>query len=300
MNRRTWGAVEKHIQLGRGSGHLDCYLPWLFLHRKNASPTSNQIVKSLPGYKRASHFFARVEYYFALLCLWLGALDVREQFPLWPMEHPHPLTGSGPVWRAPRARGLWAIAEQAAIRHGTEVGSNRVPYVATMDIMVTAGNLSRKKLAGISLKPHDLVTAAEPTDRMIERQELERRYMVEIGSHHVIADSSMLSLTLRANLDACARNFNAERLEDNRHQDLLGVLCDASLALELEHALRLSARAIDLPYAEAMPLVMSAIWHREIDVDITEPIRPDFPLTFGGHRTASAFREDLFGYSDAA
>ncbi len=155
MRLNTWGKVNDHIASGRGTGHFDLYLPWLLIHRKNASPKSNQVVSRMPGYRRNSNFFARIEWYIALLCLWLGALDIREQFPLWPMPHPHPLQDGVVRWDSKRVRGLIEIAAEAGIRHGIEPGSSDVPYIATMDIMATVPGHPVERLAGLSLKPHD-------------------------------------------------------------------------------------------------------------------------------------------------
>lgn len=57
MKPMTWQKLLQRILDGRGQGHGDDYLPWLWVHRKNASPVSNQVVSRLPGYLRASHFF---------------------------------------------------------------------------------------------------------------------------------------------------------------------------------------------------------------------------------------------------
>jgi hypothetical protein len=280
---------------GHGCGHLNKYRPWLRIHRKNASPVSNQVVACMPGYERQAHFFARVEWYVALLCLWLGAFDVREQFPLWPMDHKHPLAPDGRVWNMPDVKGLWSIAQRAGIRHGTEVGSDGVPYVATMDLMVTLDNGRHQNIAAVSLKPHDKVSKAEPTDRLIERQELERLYMVQTNGPYSIADASILTPILQGNLDVCGQFARVRPDDSERVIDFLRFVEDVSPRLEQRTAVLLGARASGLTLPSARQQLMAAIWHRRIDVDITKPIRPDLPVSLGGARIAARLQRELFG-----
>lgn len=91
---------------------------------------------------------------------YLRALDVREQFPLWPFPHPHPLVDHPETQqRRPRqCPGLIAIADKLGVDHGREVGSD-VPYVASLDLLVTLKRKNGMGLAGIALKPHELILA---------------------------------------------------------------------------------------------------------------------------------------------
>jgi hypothetical protein len=170
------------IQQGRGMGHGRSYLPWLMLRRKNPSPNSNQAVSWVPPLQRTAHYFSRGEYHTALLLLWLGVKDLREQFPIWPIPHPHPLEGTPgiPQAQARWSRGLLALAREAGIEHGFEFGT-RLPYVATLDLLATVPLPKGNVLAIFSSKPIE-----EPnTDvqlRTLERLELERRYSLDIGA----------------------------------------------------------------------------------------------------------------------
>lgn len=291
----SWLRLYELIRDGYGCGYLDTYKTWLRIHRKNASPVSSQVVAPMPGYQRQAHFFARIEWYVALLCLWLGAYDVREQYPLWPMRHKHPLSFGLPAWRAPEIIGLWQIAEQAGVRHGFEVGSDGVPYVATMDIMATLDDGRHLDLSGISLKPHDKISLAEPTDRLVERQELERRYMVIVDGHYTIPDNSLMSPTLQGNLDVCGRFAKTVLSDSNRVTDFLAFIDDTCGRLDQHTAVRLGARATGISTRVAREQLMAAIWRRAVDVDITRPIRPDLPLTGGGSKIASLLQRELFG-----
>lgn len=297
MNLRTWKKLQEWVKAGHGTGHFDLYLPWLWVHRKNASPKSNQIVSQMPGYRRNSHFFSRIEWYIALLCLWLGAVDVREQFPLWPMSHPHPLADGVSDWRMPSVVGLQSIAEDAGIRHGVAPGSSDVPYIATIDIMATVYIGGSPALAGLSLKPHDLVTRAEPTDRIIERQELERRYLLMLDSHFAIPDASLVSKILRGNLDVLSLYFGQSYPNDPQTHDLLASVERLSGSLPLHAALSLASTYARLDVEDASRRLHSAIWHRSVDVDITKPIRADMQLTYGAGDLVASLQKELFGVS---
>lgn len=91
--RMTFKKLFNQINQGYGQGHGTNYQPWLQIRRKNTSPKSNQVVAWLPPLEREAHFFSRGEYHTALLLLWLQVEDLREQYPLWPVAHPHPLWG---------------------------------------------------------------------------------------------------------------------------------------------------------------------------------------------------------------
>lgn len=292
---RTIEKTLQHIEEGHGIGHGDTYKPWLIVTRKNASKTSNQVVCRMPGYRRASHFFARAEFYLALLCIFLGALDVREQFPLWPMPHPHPLAEGIVDWRLPQIPGLMSIAKEAGVRHGTVVGTKWLPYVATIDLMITLVIEGAKSLAGLSIKPYDDVTRAEPTDRLIERQEMERRYMVHVDGHFVIADYSILTKVLRGNLEMLAAFAGESYPDDSQTTDLFSALLRTAENLPFSTSLRCAAKLARLSQDEAARRIYCAAWHRRIDIDITKPMRADLPLAIGSRPIIAALQRELLG-----
>jgi len=197
----TYKKLFEHIRLGYGTGHGDLYKPWLTLRRKNPSPKSNQVVSFMPPLKRTAHYFSRGEYHTALLLLWLGVQDLREQYPIWPIPHPHPLDGA-PCTSSVRlnwSRGLLAIANEAKIEHGREVGS-RQPYVASLDLVATVPLQDGPALSVFSSKP-----IRESDDevkwRTLERLELERRYALEIGAGYFVSSSALIPLQFAGQLE---------------------------------------------------------------------------------------------------
>lgn len=298
MNR-GWKSLCARMRDGRGQGHGDRYQPWLWIRRKNTSSKGNQVTDSLPGYRRASHFLARVEWHVGLLCLYLGARDVREQFPLWPVAHPHPLNDlflmSGLV--RPQHRGLLDIAREAGIEHGSEVGFPDVPYVATLDLAVTLAVGQAVRLVGVSLKPLGDVLEAEPLDRMLERLELERRYFAESGDRYVIADQSLLGRYTGGNLEtfSAAQQLPAHLSCLTLVNDFSAHLVEVAKQATISEAINHVGGEMRLASFDANLLWRHAVWTRRVGVDITKPIELGRPLVCDNGIMAHALATALFG-----
>lgn len=292
----THAKLCKRIQLGHGIGHGEQYLPWLTLRRKNVSPHSNQVVSWMPPLRRTAHYFSRGEYHTALLLLWLGVEDLREQFPLWPAPHPHPLYGSPLLGKTslPWSRGLLAIASDSGIPHGFEVGT-RVPYVASLDLLATVRRPGRTSLAAFSSKPIDSVDAAVAW-RTRERLEMERRYAEEIGASYFVSHSALVPLLTAGQLEAwidastlhCAPHLSrfvpefAERL-------------GANTALPINEAVILAADELVLSLDEAWFLFRHCCWNQAIDIDPATRVLTSRPVVTGGRKLRDRLREQLLG-----
>lgn len=277
-----WDKLRARILSGRGQGHGNHYLPWLWVHRKNPSKKGNQVVMPLPGYTRGSHFFARVEWHIGLLCCYLRAYDIREQYPIWPFLHAHPLAEYDPMQTLglPKMRGLLDIASEAGIRHGTEIGSSCVPYVATVDLSVTLNTQGVKKLAAISIKPYDAITNAEPTDRMIERLELERRYFAELGAHHVILDSSVLGRHAGGNLEyfSSGCKLPSEIDQNSLVMDFREYFTERAVITSINEAISFTSSRLRISPINASKLWRYVVWNRFVPIDISSQLRMDLPL----------------------
>lgn len=293
----TWKVLDDRIAAGRGQGHGDAYLPWLWIHRKNVSGRGNQVVDPMPGYRRASHFLAQVEWHVGLLCIYLGALDVREQFPLWPQPHPHPLADYAPSqqgWSC--CRGLIAISQELGVDHGREVGSD-APYVATIDIAATVKRATGYGIAGIALKPHELILSSEPTDRINERLAMERVCMTDYGATHKVVDRSLLGHSTGGNLELLSSGARLpERLQDKAMlSEFKERFIDAATLTSISRGIDRTGAAMDLNPMDANLVWRHLTWHRRIELDITLPIQMGIPLTLGGSKIADALTRELFG-----
>lgn len=229
----TWEKLQKLIEEGAGQGHGESYRPFIEVRRRNSSPNSNQTVGPLPGQKRPFHGLARLERHIGMLCYWLGAQDVREQFPVWPFPHSHPLAGAATAeqYETVVAPGLLEIAEDAGIDHGVYVGTG-IPYVATLDVVATVlREHVPPRLVVFSCKPYEAVANACPTSRILERLELERRYCRAISARYHIAHDLALPRQLFANLEVCGtglacrdRICSAPRFDEFRDALIRGML----------------------------------------------------------------------------
>lgn len=293
----TWNVLHQRIAAGRGQGHGNAYLPWLWIHRKNVSSRGNQVVDPMPGNRRASHFLAQVEWHVGLLCIYLGALDVREQFPLWPQPHTHPLADYRPSqqrWNG--CRGLIAIARELGVEHGREVGSD-APYVATIDIAATVKRPTGFGIAGIALKPHELILSSEPTDRINERLAMERVCMTDYGATHKVVDRSLLGHSTGGNLELLSSGARLpKRLQDKPMlSEFKKRFIDAATLTPVSRGIDRAGAALGLNPIDANLVWRHLTWHRHIEIDITLPLQMGMPLNLGGRKISDALTRELFG-----
>ncbi|MDD4929789.1 MAG: TnsA endonuclease N-terminal domain-containing protein [Gallionella sp.] len=286
------------IRLGFGQGHGSEYQPWLKIRRKNSSPNSNQVVSWMPPLGRTAHYFSHGEFHSALLLLWLGVQDLREQYPLWPMPHPHPLSGTpgaeAEALKLKWSRGLLAIAEDAGIKHGVEVGTH-IPYVATIDLLATVRLVDGVRLIGFSSKPISDVDD-EIKQRTLERLEMERRYFAEINAGYFVSSSSLVPSLMAGQLE-CWLDYStldcspelmplvdqfAEHL--NNHDDL-----------SISEAVTSAAALLSITIESAWFLFRHCGWTQKIDIDPSIRVITSHPLRRGGLALRTKLREKFFG-----
>lgn len=284
------------IRAGFGQGHLSHYQAWLQLRRGNSSPHSNQVVAWMPIIERVAHFFSRGEYHLALLLLWLGVRDLREQYPIWPIAHPHPLAGAigAENLRLPFCPGLLSIAREAGIDHGSEFGTKQ-PYVATLDIVVTVPAGDRIALAVFSSKPIN-----EPTDeirwRTLERLELERRYCKAASAIYHISSSSLVPILMAGQLEwwlDCASLRLMPGL--TRLVDPFAELINVRPALSVAEAVASAVAKLGTDLDTGWLLLRHCAWTQAIDIDPSKHILTSYPLRPGGRELRCSLQQRLFG-----
>lgn len=295
-SQMSYKKLYRQIALGYGQGHGAYYQPWLRIRRKNTSPKSNQVVAWLPPLRREAHFFSRGEYHTALLLLWLQVQDLREQYPIWPVPHPHPLSGAPNVndTQLPWSKGLLAIAKAAGIDHGVEVGT-RQPYVATMDLVATAEVNGKIRLFTFSSKP--IVDPSEEIKwRTLERLELERRYVQEIGGKHVITTSALIPIRVAGHLEwwldgVCHGGQDALQAKADHFAAHVEMCAEH---LSMAEAVRGAAQEVSIDLDSAWLLFRHCGWTQKIDIDPTQPLLTSYPIQRGGRALRSVIRRRLF------
>lgn len=279
------------IQEGRGNGTGDAYRPWIEVTRRTSSPCSNLSVVPVPHLKRLTHYLSRGEREFALFLWWLGAIDVREQYPLWPWEHLHPAMQLGGAPEASYHPGMRAIALEAGIPLHNYPGV-AVPWILSIDLLVTvqiAVNLFR--LIGISCKPADILAAGSPSDRELERLELDRRYCLHANLPYRVAHPEQLPKVLIRQLHWLA--------PIESHTSLANLTNSLQYCTYVEHlrqtgydrpawiASREAGKHVGWLADLEQRAMKIAIWCQHVDVDVSRPVITTQPFNPGG----AAFRD---------
>ncbi|TCV81063.1 TnsA endonuclease N-terminal domain-containing protein [Sulfurirhabdus autotrophica] len=268
--------LRDQIKSGRGMGHGADYQPWLIISRRGSPSNGNMNYRHLPILGRHGHFLSRNEWHIALWVMWLGVEDLREQFPLWPFPHSHPLSGRTEMEqiRLPSSSGTLAIAKELGIAHGRFAGSN-IPYFATTDLMLTVFHDGMLKAVAIAAKPADIVNgkvAAKP--RVKERLILEMAYAKELGIRWLLLSNGEISSALRENLELA---FPASILPDSLSKGIVVAYCGAitellRAGLPVGKARQMTASKLNLDDNQANALFNHGLWWRHIPIDLRHPI----------------------------
>lgn len=198
--RMTWKKLTHLISQGYGQGHQSLYKPWLHITKRTSSPVSNIGLLPAPDMGRIHHYLSAAEKTTILLLKWLGAHDIREQYPAWPWPHLHPLHGLHPSANDTKLPGLQDLANEMGIDHGHFIGTN-IPYVATLDVLSTWRDPDgTHRLIAHECKPADVLQQAANT-RVRERLQLTGRYCREAQIPRVIFHAEHLPKHLSVNLD---------------------------------------------------------------------------------------------------
>jgi hypothetical protein len=292
----TWEKLRRMIDEGYGQGHGELYRPFLQIRRKNSSPKGNQSVGPLPGCVRAFHALTRVERQFGILCRWLGALDVREQLPAWPFPHPHPLAGAIGASRFEHvhAPGLVQIAAEAGIEHGVFPGTD-VPYVATLDVVLTVATANAPRMVVISCKAGTDLAATPLTSRMIERLELERRYCDAISARYHVAHELALSKDLLSNLEVCGASLSQESriCTAAGFEAFKDTLNELLAHTSIRDAVGLATTRSRFDRSLAWPALHLLAWHLAIDIDMSYPKVTSQQAKLGGRQLRDTLHHRL-------
>jgi hypothetical protein len=285
--KMTLKKLAEMIAEGRGLGVGDKYQPWEQITRGRASPYSNLNLIPVPHLTRLAHFLSRGEREFGLLLWWLGAEDVREQYPLWPWAHRQPLDQiSAEDAKAAVHPGMAWVAKEAGISLSNYPGL-RVPAVLSMDFLATVpADLGPCRLVGFSCKPRALYLAAASGDRLRERLELDRRYCVAAGISHHLIHPEQISRTLVVQLHWLAPiepwSELKKLLASERYRGYLDEMKDSAYELPVCHASRLAAAAVGWRTEEEQRALRITIWYQHLDVDLMQPVCMTRPLKPGG------------------
>lgn len=280
------------IKAGFGQGHFFDYKPWLRVTKHDYSPCSYIGHHQNPQSGHTHHYRSTGERNMLLVLKWVGAVDLRDQYPAWPWRHHHPACGLPGLGFARQCRGLLEVAEDLRIRHGVYPGSD-IPYVATIDILATwempDGSYS---LTAHDCKPQAKVLQNGSLDRLKQRLVLIQAYCEENGIEYRLTHPEQLSRILCKNLDALnprLRPGQESELRLSHDHELVVQACAKwgyansphAILDDLAHRHGLNRLAL----SRALHL---ALWSQDLDHDLDRPLELYRPLVPGGRKLRNA------------
>lgn len=296
---RDLTALATAIYAGRGIGTGDNYEPWIQITRRTTSPCSNLFVGPVPYLKRLTHFLSRGEREFALYLWWLGAEDVREQYPLWPWAHVHPEVQIAPQATTRIHPGMKAVASVANIALRCYRGTTTAD-ILTLDMMVTVpASVNSARLIGMSCKPRTLVTTGSPTDRYMERIELDRRYCMagDIPFHLVHPEQlpSKLLVALHAVSPIESRAVLEQFVASAPYRRYIDILQRTGYDRPAWKASNEAGHRVGWSTPEEQRSFRIAIWYQHVDHDLSRGLITTRPLLAGGKALREEGRRQWFG-----
>ena len=185
----NWNTYYRRIKDGRGQGTLADYLPWLTIHDLASLGVVSRVLGFTTG--RIHHLLSGYETaFFYILDASPKALDIREQFPLLPLED------------------TLRIATELGIWHPRDPVS-KYPRVFTSDFVVTTpGGLVVR-----SVKPSSELAKQRTADKLA----VERRYWEEKGIEWRLVTEKEINFQKARNLEWVYRAWDyPERLPEGK------------------------------------------------------------------------------------
>lgn len=250
-------AVAKWLRDSGNTGRGPEYTPWLNVRSFSSRGQSNRIRGRASG--REHHLFSVLEADCLYLLDWQeGVLDIREQYPLLPLEDTQ------------------EIAWDLGVRHPT---SNGVPVVMTTDFLVTRSGRFGSVEEAIAVKPSQELEKV----RVQEKLEIERLYWSArfIGWGLVTEKELPKGVVQAIRWASAMRDLTDFHLSPGEIDRILSVLeqriNDTTVALS---ALCLDTDgSLGIPPGTALTLVRHALVTRRWLLDFSDGINPGQPLT---------------------
>ncbi len=257
MKLQLWNprTIARLIKEGRGQGYWADYLPWLTVRDFSSLGLSSRIRGNTTS--RVHHLFSKhLELAYFYILDWSPLVtDIREQFPLLPLEE------------------TLRIAERLGVRHPMDPGA-RQPIVMTTDFLIATGTGRDRRERARTTKPWDKLTP-----RVLEKFAIEREYFRVRGIDWGVVTELELPRTLVANLDILHPYHDF-----GRDSPLAPALIDA-VATDLtarmargEGSLAAAAkdcnRAFGLPQATALTVGNYLVATQQWNIDLTVPYHP--------------------------
>lgn len=254
--------VEKWIKEGRGSGIGADYKPWLKVQDVSSSGRSTR----LKGIKtsRQHEFLSDLERnYFYLTEYSDFVIDIREQFPLLPLEE------------------TIVIADELSLKHPTDPKTNE-PVVMTTDFLLTVDKGEGLIELARTIKMKDELLK----ERVIEKFEIERVYWERRQIDWGIVTELEIPKEMARNISYIHDYYDIQQYDafQNMNPQHIEDLAMALLQriLESSHSVRDSTNVFDkethMPLGSGMTLFYHLLAQKIIRVDMLEPLNVEQPL----------------------
>lgn len=241
---------------GRGQGEKENYEPWITVHEVSSLGRRHRYLSDTV--KRQHHLLSSHEYAFILLADYsLLVVDIREQFPLLPLED------------------TIAIATAMGIPH-PQTGHPRLPVTMTTDFLLT---LKSGEYRAISIKD---VGSLSDGNRTFEKMEIERQYWRAKGIQwHLITNQDMPEILVQ-NLRAL---HGYQSLNDRVRIDsstVEAIRMFVVLQAKTENTLRGISEVCDnefnLDQGDSLTVIKHLIRTHRLSINLEARIAPGLPL----------------------
>lgn len=252
--------LERHLKDGRGQGRGASYNPWLHIQ----DVPSKGLASRIKGWKtgRTHHLLSELEVsYFYILDWSLLVQDIREQFPLLPLEE------------------TLVIAEQCGVAHPTDPRTKE-PVVMTTDFVITA----RQSVGSIEQARTIKYAKDLQSQRTLEKLEIERRYWQSRSVDWGIVTEREIPEVFVKNIKWLHPYLRVADLAPLTQTDIDRVASVLTpLALQAKISLASSTATCDdqlgLQPGMSLSIVRHLLANRKWQVDMSQPIHPNEKLT---------------------
>lgn len=257
MSKRTrTSKVEKWIKEGRGSGIGAEYKPWLNIQDVSSLGRSTRLKGIKTG--RQHEFLSDLERnYFYLTEFSDSVVDIREQYPLLPLEE------------------TLVIADELGIKHPADPKTNE-PIVMTTDFLLTVNKGEGNVELARTIKMKDELLK----ERILEKFEIERVYWEKRGVDWGIVTELEIPKTLARNISYihdyydiqqydAFQNIDWQTIEDLSMELLKRLLDKDSSIREITSVFD---KEVHLPLGSGMTLFYHLLVQKIIQIDMLNPL----------------------------
>lgn len=257
MSKRTrTSKIEKWIKEGRGSGIGVDYKPWLNIQDVSSLGRSTRLKGIKTG--RQHEFLSDLERnYFYLTEFSDSVVDIREQYPLLPLEE------------------TLVIADELGIKHPADPKTNE-PIVMTTDFLLTVNKGEGNVELARTIKMKDELLK----ERILEKFEIERVYWEKRGVDWGIVTELEIPKTLARNISYihdyydiqqydAFQNIDWQTIEDLSMELLKRVLDKDKSIREITSVFD---KEVHLPLGSGMTLFYHLLAQKIIQIDMLNPL----------------------------